>query len=122
MAFNLDKMYCGMVKRGDIFLGNFGNKEKVMVVLQDSILNERLSTVVVAPIEPHRDGQRVFKNEVLLPERETGLGQKGVCMLHKIQLASRTQMIAKKGEVSAVKLQDIYAALDINLGRFRDRE
>ena len=64
-----------MVKRGDIFLGNFGNKEKVMVVLQDSILNERLSTVVVAPIEPHRDGQRVFKNEVLLPERETRLAQ-----------------------------------------------
>jgi len=120
MPFDLDNMYCGAIKRGDIFLVVFSGKEQAVVVLQDSILNERLSTVVVVPIEPYKHGQTIFKNEVLLKAKETGFGEAGICMLHKIQPVSRQQMVAKKGEVAPEKLQDLYGALDINLGRFRD--
>lgn len=120
MSFELDNMYCGAIKRGDIFLVAFDGKEQAVAVLQDNILNERLGTIIVVPIEPYKAGQKFFKNEVLLKEKETGFGVAGICMLHKIQPVNRTQMVAKKGELSQQKLQEFYKALDINLGRFRD--
>ncbi len=120
MTFELDNMYCGAIKRGDIFLVSFSGKEQAVVVLQDSILNERLGTVIAVPIESYKHGQKIFKNEVLLKEKETGFGEAGICMLHKLQPVNRTQMVAKKGEVTKEKLQELYAALDVNLGRFRD--
>lgn len=122
MDFDLDTMYCGAVKRGDIFLCHFAEKEQAVVVLQDSILNERLPTVTVVPIEPHTAGAPVFRNEVMLTAKETGFGGSGICMLHKTQPISRQCLIAKKGEVSDEKLQALYGALDVSLGRFRDKE
>lgn len=120
MAFDLDNMYCGAIKRGDLFLCLLENdKEQAVVVLQDSILNERLGTVMVVPIVPY-DGGRTFKNEIVLKENETGFGNNGLCMLHKLCVVKREQFIAKKGELNLKKLQEIYGALDINLGRFRD--
>lgn len=120
MDFDLDTMYCGAVKRGDIFLCRLEKKETAVVVLQDSILNERLPTVAVVPIEPHIASAPVFKNEIVLSAKETGFGGSGICMLHKMQPISRQYLVAKKGEVSKEKLAALYAALDINLGRFRD--
>lgn len=123
-ALELDTMYCGAIKRGDIFLCSFGllaGEEKPVVVLQDSILNERLSTVLVVPVEQIKKGERVFKNEVLLEHADTGFGSVGVCMLHRLQMVRRERMIAKKGELTIAKLQELYHALDVNLGRFRDR-
>lgn len=121
MVHDEDQMYCGAIKRGDIFLTNKQNKISY-IVLQDSVLNERLSTVIVAPIEEYRSGQKVFKNEVLFSNVESGLGKKGICMLHKTQLMDRRELVAKKGEVSLNKMQEIYHALDVNLGRFRDKK
>jgi mRNA-degrading endonuclease toxin of MazEF toxin-antitoxin module len=91
-----------------------------VAVLQDPVLNERLSTVVVAEIIPHKSGERIFKNEVLLKSEETGLGQDGICALHKILTIDRRLMIAKKSELTKEKLQDVYHAMDVNCGRFRD--
>ncbi len=119
-ALELDLMYCGAIKRGDIFLCSFTGEEKPVVVLQDSILNERLSTVLVVPIEQSKKGDRVFKNEVLLEKDLTGFGSVGICMLHRLQMVRREQMIAKKGELEKSKLHELYQALDVNLGRFRD--
>lgn len=119
-ALELDAMYCGAIKRGDIFLCSFSGSEKPVVVLQDSILNERLSTLLVVPIEAYKKGERVFKNEVMLEKAHTGFGGSGICMLHRLQMVRREQMIAKKGELDKNKLHELYSALDINLGRFRD--
>ena len=41
-------------------------------------------------------------------------------MLHRIMTIDRRKMIAKKGEVNKKKLREIYKAVDINFGRFRD--
>lgn len=119
-ALELDLMYCGAIKRGDIFLCAIAGKEKPVVVLQDSILNERLSTLLVVPIESYKKGERVFKNEVILEKDHTGFGSIGICMLHRMQMVRREQMIAKKGELEKSKLHELYQALDVNLGRFRD--
>lgn len=120
MVFDLDKMYCGAIRRGDIFLCWQEKEEQPVVVLQDAILNERLSTVVVAQILSHQAGEKIFKNEVLLKATETGLGENGICALHKIFTVDRRQMIAKKGELTREKAQAVLEAMDINCGRFRD--
>ncbi len=120
MGFDLDKMYCGSVNRGDIFLCLLHNHEMPVVVLQDGLLNQRLSTVVVAEILVQQKGDRVFKNEVVLHGYETGLGENGICALHKIITVDRRLMIAKKGELPKERLWEIYQAMDINCGRFRD--
>lgn len=119
MQFDFDAMYYGAVKRGDIFLSLIENKKQLVVVLQDTVLNERLGTVAVIPIEPYKGG-KVFKNETLLKVDDTGLDKDGLCSLFKLLPISRTALLAKKGEVQQEKLTELYQALDINLGRFRD--
>ena len=52
MDFDLDKMYCGKIRRGDLFICEVSSKEKLVLVLQDDILNEGLPTVVCAEIAP----------------------------------------------------------------------
>lgn len=127
MDFNIDKMYCGVIHRGDIFLCEnnfslFGNEkeEKTVVILQDDVLNEGLPTVIGAVIEPYQEGDDVFANEVLLASDESGLGKEGICLAHKIFALDRRLISEKRGHLHPFRLQDIYKALDINLGRFRD--
>lgn len=120
MPFDLDKMYCGAVRRGDVFLVEEEEKQKAVVILQDNILNDGLPTVVCALIQPYERGE-IMVNEVLLKQNETGLGQDGICLLHKVMTCGRGILVAKKGELKPEKLQEIYKALDINLGRFRDK-
>lgn len=119
--FDFDKMYCGAVRRGDVFLYETNKDgERAAVVLQDNVLNDGLPTVVCAAIEPQVKGEKVFANEVLLPGEETGLGKIGLCMLHKVYTIERQRLVAKKGELQPARLKEIYKALDVNLGRFRD--
>lgn len=130
MQFDLDKMYCGAIRRGDVFLYEEDGpltrsgepaQDKPVIVLQEDILNQGLPTVVCASVEPYEKGEEIFPNEVLLLAGETGLGKDGICMLHKILTIDRRYMIAKKGELKPEKLQEIYRALEVNLGRFRDK-
>lgn len=121
MDFDLDKMYCGKIRRGDLFIYEVNDEEKLAVVLQDDILNEGLPTVVCAMVEPYKAGEEVFPNEVILEKKVTGLDKDGICMLHKIITVDRRKMIAKKGELSQEKMVEVLEALDVNLGRFRDR-
>ncbi len=121
MIFDIDKMYCGAIRRGDVMLyeGAAGQREAA-VILQDDILNQGLPTIVGASIEPRSAGEEVFANEVLLKGTESGLGQDGICMLHKMVTIDRRLVVAKKAELNQEKLREIYEAMDINLGRFRD--
>ncbi len=121
MDFNFDKMYCGAIKRGDVFLyePTIAKKETV-VILQDNILNDGLPTAVCALIKPYEKNDEVFANEVLIDKDELGVGVNGICMLHKIYTIPRQLLVAKKGELKIKTLNLIYQALDISLGRFRD--
>ncbi len=121
MEFNFDKMYCGAVRRGDVFLyeRESGSKETVLI-LQDNILNDGLPTVVCVLIKPYKKDDEVFANEVLINKDELGVGVDGICMLHKIFTVPRELLVAKKGELKIKTLNLVFKALDINLGRFRD--
>ena len=121
LHFDLDKMYCGHIKRGDIFLVEVAGAENLVIVVQDNILNERLGTVLAVPLVPHKPGDTVFTNELLLKSAETNLGRPSVAHTHKLAAVDRRHMTAKKGELHPEKLVALYAALDITLGRFRDR-
>lgn len=121
MDFNFDKMYCGAVRRGDIFLYERESDTKEMVlILQDNVLNDGLPTVVCALIKSHKNGEEVFANEVLISKDEIGVGVDGICMLHKIYTVPRELLVAKKGEIKNKTLNLVFKSLDINLGRFRD--
>ncbi|MFH1292353.1 MAG: type II toxin-antitoxin system PemK/MazF family toxin [bacterium] len=125
MDFDFDKMYCGVIRRGDVLKCEFNNgggrkKERVVVVIQDDVLNESMPSIVCAIVEPYQPEDDIFVNEVLLKNTETGLGSDGICMLHKLITVDRRLIISKKGELKSKRLKEIYQALDINLGRFRD--
>ena len=123
MSFDFDNMYCGAIHRGDIilFFEDGKTQECPAVVVQDDALNQGLPTVICAKIEPYQKGADVFVNEVLLPKEETGLGKDSICMLHKLETIERVQIVAKKAELPEETIQRIYHAVDITLGRFRDR-
>ena len=120
MSFDLDKMYCGAISRGDVVICEADGKEKVMVVLQDNILNDELSTVVCAPIESVKKGEETLINEVMLKSSEAGLDSDGICMPHKVVTISKKICIEKKSNIGKEKVNEIFRALDITLGRFRD--
>ena len=120
--FDLDNMYCGIIRRGDVFVyEDKKGKKELVLILQDNILNESLQTVVCAIIEKYNKKNTVFANEVLLPKEELGFTNDKVCMLYKIETLDRRGMIMKKCEVSSERLEQIYTALEINCGRFRDK-
>jgi len=123
MQHDEDNMYCGAIRRGDVLLciGEKG-KEQLVVVLQDDVLNQTLPTIICAPIKLRKKGEEIFINEVLFKKHETGLGGDSVCFLHKILTIDRHQVIAKKAELKEERLQELYKAFDVTLGRFRDRE
>ncbi|OIO19686.1 MAG: hypothetical protein AUJ37_02370 [Candidatus Magasanikbacteria bacterium CG1_02_41_34] len=123
MSFDFDNMYCGAIRRGDIvlFSEEKRTREHAAVIIQDDALNQGLPTVICAKVEPYKKGDDVFVNEVLLPKEETGLGKDGICMLHKLETVDRTHIVAKKAELPEETIQRIYHAVDITLGRFRDR-
>lgn len=119
--FDFENMYCGLIRRGDVFLCELQpNKEVPVIVLQDTVLNGGLGSVVCAAIEPARVHTDAAINEVLLHKDETGLGKESICVMHAIMTIDRQKFISKKGEVKQETLEKIYAALDITFGRFRD--
>lgn len=120
MDFNLDKMYCGVIRRGDVVVCEIDKKEKIFVILQDDVLNATLPTVIGVAVEPHKTGAEVFVNEVLLKGNETGLGQEGICMLHRLHTVDRRLIVAKKAELKRERVRELLRALDVTLGRFRD--
>lgn len=121
MRINADSMYCGAIKRGDILLClNGKDKEQAVIALQNDILNQSLPTIIGALIAPQHQVKEIFINEVILKKIETGLDKDSVCFLHKIVTVDRREIIAKKGELKPERLQKIYQALDVTLGRFRD--
>lgn len=123
MSYDVDKMYCGQIERGDVFLCQHNGQEKTIVVLQDSVLNGGLPTILGAVVDFDNitDGQ-VFANEVLIEEDFFECKKSGVCLLHKVVTVDRRTVWHKCGSVSIEKLHEIYAALDVNLGRFRDKQ
>ncbi|TAN32651.1 type II toxin-antitoxin system PemK/MazF family toxin [Patescibacteria group bacterium] len=122
MTNESENMYCGAIKRGEVFICDLAGKKAWALVLQDNVLNGCLPTVVCAPIEPRKKTDRLYINEVVLPGVETGLGKDGICLPYKIISIDRRRIIAKKGEVSKEKMAEVYQALDITLGRFRDKK
>lgn len=120
-VFDFENMYCGLIRRGDIFLCEIESKKEVpVVVLQDTVLNGGLSSVVCAFIEPIGLGHTLLINEVLLSKDETGLGKESVCVTHKVRAIDRQTFISKKGEVASETLKKIFCAFDMTLGRFRE--
>jgi mRNA-degrading endonuclease toxin of MazEF toxin-antitoxin module len=121
MAYDLDKMYCGAIKRGEVFLVQKDHEEKLVVVVQDNILNERLATVLAVPVEPRHEQHPVYRNELGLKPSETSLGRPAVCVIHQLQPVDRRHVIAKTGELTPERLQELYEIMDVNFGRFRDK-
>lgn len=98
------------------------SEEKTVVVLQDTVLNSSLPTVVCAMVEFCPENEETFPNEIILSEKEMWTNSKGVCMLHKVVTVNRRSMFDKKGELNEKNLKMLYKALDNNLGRFRDKK
>ncbi|PLX28782.1 hypothetical protein C0581_00955 [Candidatus Parcubacteria bacterium] len=121
MVKHLDNMYCAAIRRGDVVLCSEKDKEQLYVVLQDDVLNQSLPTMVCVPVEIYKKGDEVLVNEVLLKKGETGLGSDSVCFLHKVITIERVHVVAKKAELKKERVQELLHALDITLGRFRDR-
>ncbi|HAZ28823.1 MAG TPA: hypothetical protein DCY48_03570 [Candidatus Magasanikbacteria bacterium] len=123
MSFSfLDNMYCGAIRRGDVVLyEEEPREERAYVALQDTTLNETLGTIVCVGIEPTEDHGRSRITEVVLKKNETGLGKDGLCVLSRIMPIDRRFIVAKKAELHPELFQKLLQALDIVLGRFRDR-
>jgi len=121
MTFFADNMYCGALKRGDIVMYEIDGEQRPALVLQDDVLNGGLPSVVCARLTVQKPKSQPVVTEVAIHKTSSGLGKNTLCQLHHIHTIERHIIRAKKGEVGSEILQEIFDALDISLGRFRDR-
>ena len=122
MEDDFDKMYCGAIKRGDVLWCEIEKgKEGLVVALQDDVLDQSLPTVVCALIKPVEKNEEVLVNEVFLNKSELGVKKDGICMLHRIFTINRLKIFSEKGELKPERMKKIYWALDITLGKYRDK-
>jgi len=119
--FDLNQMYCGIIRRGDVFLykDKTGGRE-LLLVLQDDFLNETLPTVVCAKVERLKKDEELFVNEFFLGKEEFSLPYDYIARLYKVGSYDRRGMVAKKVEMTNEQRKRMYKAFDIVCGRYRD--
>ena len=104
----------GGIARGDVRLYSFAppDKKRPVVVLTRSSAIGYLSTVTVAPIT---SAIRGVPSEVVLNEED---GMKASCAvnLHNVVTVSQDRLGARVGQLSSMRMNEIYAALRFSLG------
>ena len=117
-----ENMYCGRLRRGDIVLAEVQSaEERPFLILQDDVLNDGLPTVLAAPLYPLKKGEKSFVVEVVLEDEDNGLGEPYICPLYRVFPLDRRQVVAKKAELRLEKLEEALSALEVVIGRFRDK-
>ena len=73
MVEDIDKMYCGAIRRGDVLECEIEKgKEGKVVALQDDVLSQSLPTVICAVIELYDKSGEALVNEVVLEKKDIG--------------------------------------------------
>lgn len=93
-----------------------GYRRPVLVVQADSFNQSRIGSIVCVPLTSNLAWARSPGN-VLLNAAETGLDRDSVANASGIVALDRSQLSERIGQVSRRKLEQVFAGIDVVLGR-----
>lgn len=76
-----------------------------VLVISREVANAALPVVTALPLTSHRQGRRVYPNEVLLPAGTAGLDRDSVFMAHQMRTVSKRRLGARLGTVEDQELR-----------------
>ena len=101
------------INQGDIYLVNLnpikGHEQgglRPVVVLQNSILNRNLNTIVTAPLTSNLDS-RGLMTTYFLPKKMSGLHKDSVALLYQIRTIDKTRLKKEIGHISKKDFEDL---------------
>lgn len=108
------------VKRGDIFLVDFGVKDgaeqsgtRPAVVVQNDIGNRFSPTAIVCPMTTKK--KKEIPTHVTL-EPKDGAGKLSVLLCEQVSTIDKSKFLKKLGQVEKDKIEEINKAMRISLG------
>jgi len=93
-----------------------GSRRPVVVVQSDAFNRSAIRTVVCIPLTSNLRWADAPGN-VLLPKRETGLSKDSVANVSQLITIDRDFLARRSGKLSARRLAQILAGVDVVLGR-----
>ena len=100
----------------DPTVGSEQSGRRPVLVVSREVANVPLPVVTALPVTSHRQGRRVYPNEVLLPAGTAGLDRDSVVMVHQIRAVSKRRLGARLGTVEDQELRAaVRAAVRVQL-------
>ena len=106
------------IKQGNIFLANLnpaqGHEQagfRPVLIMQNNILNQYLSTVIIAPITANLAAQGKLTTH-LLPSDLSGLDHDSVLLIHQLRTIDKQRLEKKIARLSPNEFQKIKRKLD----------
>jgi mRNA interferase MazF len=95
------------INQGDIYLANLdpikGHEQagvRPVIVLQNSILNRNLNTVIVAPLSSNLSAKGLMTT-YFLPKKESGLQKDSVALLYQVRIIDKSRLKKELGHISS---------------------
>jgi mRNA interferase MazF len=112
------------VRQGDIWLADLGEPAgsvagyvRPVVIVQGNLVNDsRLRSYLAIPVTGNLRHGKIPTN-VTLPAKQTGLDRVSVAQPTLTLAVDETQLLERLGAVSAPQLRQLFACLDVALGR-----
>ena len=73
-------------------IGGERDRERPVLVVSRESANRALPIVTALPLADHREGRRIYPNEVLLPSTTVGLSRDAVAMAHQTLTIPKTKL------------------------------
>jgi mRNA interferase MazF len=93
-----------------------GYRRPVLVVQCNALNDSRIATTLCVPLTSNLKWAAAPGN-VLLPARETGLDRDSAANVSLLVAVDKAMLVEQAGRVSRRKLEQVFAGLDVVLGR-----
>lgn len=101
----------------DPTVGSEQGKTRPVLVISDDDINAILPVINILPITSHKQGRKIYPNEVLLKKGQSGLDKDSLLLCYQIRTIDKKRLIKKLGEVKNEDVRtEIIDALSFQLG------
>lgn len=101
----------------DPTVGSEQGQTRPVLVISDDDINAILPVINILPITSHKQGRKIYPNEVLLKKGQVGLDKDSLLLCYQIRTIDKKRLIKKLGEVKNEDIRtEIIDALSFQLG------
>jgi mRNA interferase MazF len=100
----------------DPVVGSEQGKNRPVLVISDTRLNDILPVVNVLPLTSRKPGRRIYPNEAVLPVGAAGMKAESIVLCYQIRTLDKRRLTRSLGELdNAVTRAEIITALSFQL-------